>query len=252
MAAGYAAAGADVVLTNTFGGSAAALRRYGLADRVVELNGAGARLSLEGAPASIVAASIGPSGELLEPLGDCDEQTLEGIFAEQIRAVATAGVRVICIETMVSVEEAACAVRAARVVEAESGEPLEVMATMTFGPTPQGFRTAMGVDPSRAVEVLGAAGADVLGANCGNGIADMVPLIGEFRRLTDRPLLVHANAGLPEIVEGKTVYRETPEVMARRVPDLVAAGASIVGGCCGTTPEHIVAMRREVDRIRGL
>jgi len=252
VAAGYAAAGADMVLTNTFGGSAAVLRRYGQADRVAGLNAAGARLSLEGASSSIVAASIGPSGEYLKPLGDYDEQSLRELFAEQIRAVTSAGVRVICIETMVSVEEAACAVAAARAVEAETGEALEVMATMTFGPTPQGFRTVMGVDPARAVDVLGAAGADVLGANCGNGIAGMVPLIGEFRSLTDKPLLVHANAGLPEIVGGETVYRETPELMARRVPDLVAAGASIVGGCCGTTPEHIAAMRREVDGILGL
>ncbi|MBN1835975.1 MAG: homocysteine S-methyltransferase family protein [Spirochaetales bacterium] len=252
VAAAYAAAGADMVLTNTFGGSAAMLRRHGLAERVAELNGAGARLSLEGAPGCIVAASIGPSGEFLKPLGDYDEEQLEGVFAEQVRAVVDAGVRVLCIETMVSVEEAACAVRAGRYVEGETGQSLEVMATMTFGPTVHGFRTVMGVDPARAVEVLTAAGADVLGANCGNGIAGMIPLIAEFRKLTDRPLLVHANAGLPEIVDGRTVYRETPEVMAARVRELVSAGASIVGGCCGTTPAHIALMRREVDAVRGL
>ena len=251
VAAAYAAAGADVVLTNTFGGSAPTLGRYGLAERVQELNAAGARLSLDGAPGSIVAASIGPSGEFLQPLGEHDEQSLQALFAEQIRAVVGAGIRVICVETMVSAEEAACAVRAARAVEAETGERVEVMATMTFGSTPNGFRTVMGVDPARAVEALEAAGADVLGANCGNGIEGMIPLIREFRALTDKPLLVHANAGLPEIVEGKTMYRETPEIMARRIPDLLSAGAAIVGGCCGTTPEHITAMRRVVDSILG-
>jgi 5-methyltetrahydrofolate--homocysteine methyltransferase len=249
VAASYANAGADIVLTNTFGGSAAVLARHGLADRVGELNAAGARLSLESASGCVVAASIGPSGVFLEPLGHYSEDALQELFAEQIRAVTAAGVRVLCIETMVSVEEAACAVRAARLVESETGTRLEVMATMTFDTTPGGFHTVMGVDPARAVEVLGTAGADVLGANCGNGIAGMVPLIREFRNLTDGPLLVQANAGLPEIEDGKAVYRESPEIMAARVPELVSAGATIVGGCCGTTPEHIAAIRRAVDRL---
>jgi 5-methyltetrahydrofolate--homocysteine methyltransferase len=249
VAAAYANAGADIVLTNTFGGSATVLARHGLADRASELNAAGARLSLEGAPGSIVAASVGPSGVFLEPLGDYSEDALQELFADQVRAVTAVGVRVLCIETMVSVEEAACAVRAARLVEREAGIPLEVMATMNFDTTHRGFRTVMGVDPARAVEVLGAAGADVLGANCGNGIAGMIPLIREFRKLTDRPLLVHANAGLPEFVDGKTVYRESPDHMAARVPELVSAGATIIGGCCGTTPEHIAAIRRAVDRL---
>ena len=251
VAAAYAGAGADVVLTNTFGANGITLGRHGLAARVRELNAAGARISLEGAPGAIVAASIGPTGEFLHPLGDHSEQALEDVFAEQIRGIAEAGVRVLCIETMVSVEEAACAVRAARAVEAEAGAAFEVMATMTFGATSGGFRTVMGVDPARAVEVLSAAGADVLGANCGNGVAGMVPLIGEFRKLTSKPLLVHANAGLPELVDGRTVYRETPEAMAARVPDLVAAGVSILGGCCGTTPAHIAAVRAAVDRLVG-
>jgi 5-methyltetrahydrofolate--homocysteine methyltransferase len=150
---------------------------------------------------------------------------------------------------MVSVEEAASAVRAARRVEAETGRTLEVIATMTFDAGGRGFHTVMGVDPRRAVEELGEAGADILGANCGNGIAGMIPLIEEFRGLTDRPLLVHANAGLPEMVEGKPVYREGPEEMAARVPELVAAGAVIIGGCCGTTPSHIAAIRSAVDRL---
>jgi 5-methyltetrahydrofolate--homocysteine methyltransferase len=107
----------------------------------------------------------------------------------------------------------------------------------------------MGVDPARAIEVLGQAGADVLGANCGNGIAGMIPLIREFRKLTDRPLLVQANAGIPRIEHGQTVYRESPDAMAARVPELVAAGATIVGGCCGTTPAHIAAIRKIVDRL---
>jgi 5-methyltetrahydrofolate--homocysteine methyltransferase len=252
VAAAYAAAGSDMVLTNTFGGSTTVLGHCGLAERAAELNAAGARLSLEGAPGCVVAASIGPSGELLQPLGDWGQEALQEVFARQIEAVVEAGVRAVCVETMVSVEEAACAVRAAREVEARRGQPLEVIATMTFTPTPQGPRTVMGVTPERAVEVLSAAGADILGANCGNGIEGMVPVAASLHGLTDKPILVHANAGLPEVVQGRTVYRQSPEMMARWVPELVAAGATIVGGCCGTTPEHIAAFRQAVDRLARL
>jgi len=246
IAAAYARAGSDMVLTNTFGGSRLSLKNYGLQDRVGELNQAGARLSLEGAPSAVVAASIGPTGELLSPLGSVTEQELEEVFAEQIGAILKAGVRVLCVETMSAVEEAACAVRAAKALDGE----VEVIATMTFSPSAKGFRTMMGVDPARAAEVLARCGADVLGANCGNGMAQMVPIVREFRRWTEKPLLVHANAGLPELEEGRPVYKETPAWMARFVPELIEAGARIIGGCCGTTAEHITAIREAVDKLR--
>ena len=249
IAAAYSEAGADLVLTNTFGGSTLALKRHGLADRTEELNAAGARLSLEGAPGKLVAASVGPTGEFLPPMGEITEAEMRAAFAAQIRAVLKAGVRILCIETMSAVQEAVCAVLAAREVSAELSVPVEVMATMTFTQTPKGYRTFMGVDCRIAVEKLTEAGADVLGSNCGNGIEQMVPIALEFRRYSDKPILIQANAGLPQIEKGVTVFRQSPEHMARWVPGLVEAGASIVGGCCGTTPEHIRQIRSQIDRL---
>jgi len=249
VAAAYCEAGADIVLTNTFGGSSLALRRHGLADRTEELNEAGARLSLEGAVGKLVAASVGPTGEFLPPMGEVTEAEMKAAFAAQIRAVLSAGVRILCIETMTSVQEAVCAVQAAREVSAELSVSVDVMATMTFTETPNGYRTFMGVDCRTAVEKLTEAGADVLGSNCGNGIEQMVPIALEFSANTDKPILIQANAGLPKIEKGVTVFRQSPEHMARWIPQLVEAGASIVGGCCGTTPEHIRRIRSQVDRL---
>jgi 5-methyltetrahydrofolate--homocysteine methyltransferase len=249
VAAAYSEAGSDLVLTNTFGGSALALKRHGLADRTEELNTAGARLSLEGAQGKLVAASVGPTGEFLPPMGAVTEEEMKAAFAAQIRAVIKAGVRILCIETMTSLEEAVCAVQAAREAAAEMSAELDVMATMTFTETPKGYRTFMGVDCPSAVEKLTQAGAEVLGSNCGNGIEQMVPIARQFREHTDKPLLIQSNAGLPQIENGVTVFRQSPEHMARWIPQLIEAGASIVGGCCGTTPDHIREIRAQIDRL---
>jgi 5-methyltetrahydrofolate--homocysteine methyltransferase len=265
----YLAAGSDLILTNTFGGSPLMLRRHGLEERTEELNEAGARLSLEAAAAAggqalvaaggreadmprqpgtaLVAASVGPTGELPAPLGTSTEAELEEAFRRQVRALLRAGVRIFCVETMIDLTEACCAVRAAKSAARELGVAVEVMATLTYGPTPSGYRTAMGVDVPQTVEALTRAGADVLGSNCGNGIEQMLPIAAAFRALTGLPLLVQANAGLPVLEGGRTVFRQGPEDMARHVPALVRAGASILGGCCGTGPAHIAALRRAVD-----
>lgn len=253
VAAGYLNAGSDLILTNTFGGSPLMLRRHGLEERTAELNAAGARLSLEaaaGTPA-LVAASIGPTGELPAPLGTVGEAELEEAFRGQIRAVLEAGVRILCVETMIDLTEAACAVRAARRAAAELGVAVEVMATLTYGPTPGGYRTMMGAGVPETVVALTQAGADVLGSNCGNGIEQMLPITAGFRALTSLPLLVQANAGLPVLEGGKTVFRQSPADMARHVPGLVRAGVSIIGGCCGTGPAHVAALRRAVDEVLG-
>jgi 5-methyltetrahydrofolate--homocysteine methyltransferase len=150
---------------------------------------------------------------------------------------------------MTAIEEACAAVRAARTVGRELGLELEVMATLTYERTPAGFRTVMGVDIPRAVRELEETGAEVLGSNCGNGIEQMVPITAEYRRHTARPLLIQANAGLPRLEGGRTVFPQSPEDMARRVPELIEAGANIIGGCCGTGPEHIRAIREAVDAI---
>jgi 5-methyltetrahydrofolate--homocysteine methyltransferase len=252
VAAAYVQAGSDLILTNTFQGSPLALERHGLAGRTEELNAAGARLSLEAASGSgvLVAASIGPTGMLLAPLGTVSPEELEDGFRAQIRAVVGAGVRLLCIETMTAIEEACSAVRAGRAVGRELGAQLEVMATLSYEGTPAGFRTVMGVDIPAAVRALEQAGADVLGSNCGNGIEQMVPITAEYRRHTGKPLLIQANAGLPQLSGGRTVFRQSPVDMARWVPELIAAGANIIGGCCGTGPEHIRAIREAVDRAK--
>ncbi len=246
VAAAYAAAGSDLVLTNTFGGSRTKLDKRGLGSRVAELNAAGARLSLEGAPDAIIAGSVGPTGEFIEPLGALSEANLEAVFAEQIAAMLGAGLHVICVETMTALEEAACAIRAAKRLD----RAIEVIATMTFDKTPSGYRTMMGIGPEQAASALVEAGADVVGSNCGNGVRNMVDIAREFRRFTDRPILIHANAGMPELVDGQTVFRETPQDMADQVTALLEAGADIIGGCCGTTPDHIAAVRAAVDAHR--
>ncbi|MFW5859875.1 MAG: homocysteine S-methyltransferase family protein [Planctomycetota bacterium] len=245
VAADYAAAGADLVLTNSFGGSRPKLTKMGLAEQVVAFNAAAAANSLARADAAIVGASIGPTGEFMEPLGTISANEMEAIFAEQIGALVGAGVRVVCVETMSALEEACCAVRAARAIDAD----IDVSASMTFEHSPTGYHTMMGVTPEQAVIALREAGADVVGSNCGNGIDAMIPIAQQMRAVTDAPLLFNANAGMPEIVEGKTVFRMGPEAMAARVESLVAAGATIVGGCCGTTPAHIAAIRAAVDAL---
>ena len=128
-------------------------------------------------------------------------------------------------------------------------QPWDVICTMTFDETPKGFRTMMGVSPERAAKELAGAGADVVGSNCGNGSPAMVAIAREFRRHTDHPILIQANAGLPEVVNGETIYSEGPADMAAQVKPLVEAGACIIGGCCGTTPEHIAAIREVVDAL---
>jgi len=252
VAAAYTAAGSDLILTNTFGGSPLALARHGLEERTEELNTAGVRLSLEAVrgTGTLVAASIGPTGELPAPLGTMSEEELERCFRRQILSVARAGVRLLCIETMIHLPEAACAVRAARQAEQELGTGLEVMATLSYQAGPQGFRTVMGNGIAETVEALERAGADALGSNCGNGIEQMVPITAEFRRRTDRPLLIQPNAGLPRLEGGRTVFRQNAEELARHVPALLAAGATIIGGCCGTGPEPIAAIRKAVDRAK--
>ena len=245
VAAAYAKAGADVILSDTFGGSSIKLHKAGCGCRVREFNTAGARNSLAGAPNAVIAASVGPTGEFLEPVGELTAAQLEAVFREQIQALYDAGVRCVDIETMSALDEALCAARAAKAVS----QDLDVIVSMTFERTPKGFRTMTGVTPAKAARELTASGVvDVVGTNCGNGIEQMVGITAEYRANTHLPILVKANAGLPEVVDGKTVFRMTPEQMAAKVPELVKAGANIIGGCCGTTPAHIAAIARALGR----
>ena len=242
----YLEAGADIIETNTFGGSRAKLAAYHEGDRVVELNTAAARLATsvrdEVAPGKLVAGDMGPSGRMLTPMGDASPAELRDVFAEQAEALAVGGVDLIGMTTFFDLEEARAAVQGAR---ATAGA-LPIIISMAFKPSPRGYRTMMGVTPARAAEALLAAGATVVGANCEITAEEMVDLVAEFRAATDAPLVIQPNAGQPRLEAGHTVYGETPERFASFMPAIVAGGANIVGGCCGTTPAHIAALVAEV------
>lgn len=232
----YAAAGSQIVLTNTFRANRVSLASYGLADQVVEINRRGVEISRAGAGTQArVFASIGPSGKMLIA-GEVTEQELAAAFREQAETLAGAGADGIVIETMAELEEAELALAAARATG------LPVVACVVFDSGPHHDCTMMGATPEQAAQRLAAAGADVVGANCGQGIAGYVEICRRLRAVTDRPLWIKANAGTPEVVHGQVVYQTSPEEFAAHGPALLAAGAQFIGGCCGTTPEHIAAL----------
>lgn len=240
----YVEAGADMIQSDSFGGSRFKLAHYGLAERAAEINEAAARISRQAAGDGVwVIASVGPSGVMLIEGRVSEEELYEG-FVEQVTALARGGADAICVETMSAMDEAALAIRAAR-----EHTDCEVIATFTLEKTKQGdFRSMMGLDPESAVRGALEAGAHIVGANCGNGIRGMIDIAGRMRVVAgDTPILVHANAGLPKTVEGRTVFPESPEEMAAQAPALWEAGVNILGGCCGTTPEHIRALRSTVE-----
>ena len=238
MAAAYFGAGSDMVLTNSFGANRFMLKKYGHEGKVAEFNRLAAQYARSQAgPGQFVVGSVGPTGEFLEPLGPVSREEMLDAFTEQVVALEEGGADAVVIETMSAVEEAALAVEAAK-----SHTKLAVMATMVFDRGPRGFFTMMGVTPERAVKEMAAAGADVTGANCGNGIDVMVELAREMREATDGPLLIHSNAGIPAYQGGLIVYPESPEYMAERFKALADLGINILGGCCGTGPDHVRAL----------
>jgi 5-methyltetrahydrofolate--homocysteine methyltransferase len=247
VALSYVEAGADIILSNTFGGSSLKLAKVHLEDKLIEINRQGATISKKAAgDRALVFASIGPSGEFMAPVGAVSEEDMMKGFAEQAKALAEGGADGIVVETMMDLAEAKTALLAAR-----QSTSLPVAVTMTFNKGPKGFATMMGIRPEQAVAELEKAGADIVGANCGAGIDQMIDLMKLMRSATALPLWCKPNAGLPELIDGKTVYRETPEMMASKLRALVQAGANIVGGCCGTTPTHIRAFVRERDGLTG-
>ncbi len=241
----YLRAGCNLILTNTFGGNGFKLKKFSLEDRSDELNLTGARIAREAieqvplsntyAQSLFVLGDVGPTGEFMEPVGSVKAGDFYQAFKEQTLALVEGGANAIIVETMSSLEECQTAVRAAK-----ENTNLLVIASMSFDPGKKGFRTMMGVDIPTMVKGLSESGADVIGTNCGGiGLEEMAEIIKEMRTLTDKPLIAQPNAGKPALVDGKTVYNESPEVMATQVEELIKAGANIIGGCCGTTPEHM-------------
>lgn len=242
----YFEAGADIVQTNTFGASPLKLSDSGIEDNTGEIN----RLAVSFVKQTVkgkayVSGSVGPTGRILEPYGDTEEEVIYFGFKKQIQALIDGGVDIITVETMTDLREATLAIQAAKSIS-----PLiPVTATMTFDETPQGFFTIMGISTENATKGLESAGADIIGSNCGNGIEIMVKIARELKVLTSLPLIIQSNAGQPEVRDGEQVYLESPDFFAKKTRDLVDAGVSIVGGCCGTTPEHIHAIRNVVNSL---
>jgi len=245
VARAYVEAGSDVILTNTFGANRIRLAEQNAADRAAEINARGVEISRAAAAGRAkVFASIGPSGKLLMS-GDVAADDLRAAYLEQAKALAGAGADALVVETMSDLEEALLAVSAAR----ETGLP--VVACMVFDVGREKDRTMMGNTPEQVANALTDAGADVIGANCGQGIAGFVPICKRLHAATDRPIWAKANAGLPEMVNGKTVYKTTPEDFVSFLPELLKAGASFVGGCCGTSPAFVAALARQLQSPAG-
>ncbi len=243
----YVDAGAEIVETNTFGGSPLKLALSKVEGTVDEVNRTAVKAARAGAAdRAYVAASCGPCGRLLEPYGDTAPTAVYDSFLEQMTALHDAGVDCVFVETMTDLTEATLAIRVAKDVAPD----VPVAAMMTFDRTPRGFFTIMGVSVADAAGGLADAGADAVGSNCGNGIEHMIDIAREFRQHTELPLIIQPNAGLPQTTDHGIVYDETPAFMADKARALLDLGVAVIGGCCGTTPDHIRAIRTMVDELR--
>jgi 5-methyltetrahydrofolate--homocysteine methyltransferase len=245
---GYAEAGSDCILTNTFGGSRIMLNRHGNADMVVEINRAGVAIAREafGGRPGYVIGDIGPFGGLMEPYGDFTEEQVRAAFEEQAKALVDAGANAILIETQTSLEELTVGIEAARQAGAAC-----IIGSMAYDVTLDGstFRTMMGIDPERAAHCMQKHGADIVALNCGTGM-DMErarQAVVRYKRVSDLPVMAQPNAGQPKLVEMKVIYDETPQQMVLGVAPMLEAGVNILGACCGSSPDHIRAFRSAMD-----
>jgi 5-methyltetrahydrofolate--homocysteine methyltransferase len=246
----YVEAGSDCLLTNTFGGSRIMLARHGHGADAAEVNRAAVQIARQafGDRPGYVVGDVGPFGGLMEPYGEIPATTVRAAFDEQIQALVDAGVDAIIVETQTALEELGLAVAAARAAGAAC-----IIGSLAYDMTLDGetFRTMMGVDPERAAEFLQDNGADVVALNCGTGM-DMErarQAVIRYKQVTSLPVMAQPNAGQPKLVDMKVVYDETPEEMVVGVAPLLAAGADIVGACCGSTPAHIRVFRAALDQF---
>jgi 5-methyltetrahydrofolate--homocysteine methyltransferase len=241
----YFDAGSDAVLTNTFGANRYALARHGYADKVSEINRAGAQVARKAAgDRRYVLGDVGPTGDFLEPLGTLRADQVREAFVEQVRGLREGGVDGFIIETMTALDELSLAIEAAR----SAGGGLPVFASMSFDKGSAGFRTMMGVDVPTAVSKMISLGVDAVGFNCGTASLDEYVELSEAyvaaARSSGRKVQVFAepNAGKPELVDGRAVYRVSPTEFEAACGRILKAGIHILGGCCGTGPEHIQAV----------
>ena len=239
----YVDAGSQIILTNTFGGSRLALKKFELGEKTVEINMTGVEISKKaGGDRAYVFASIGPTGMMLVTR-ETTEEELQKVFEEQADAQARAGADGIIVETMIDVVEAKIAATAAK----QTGLP--VIVSMVYDSGENKDRTMMGDSPEQVLEELMSIGIDGIGANCGQGIEAFLSICSRLRQATDLPIWMKPNAGLPEIVDDKTVFRTTAREFVQYIPELIQAGAGFIGGCCGTDQEFVKAIRETVDNL---
>jgi len=246
----YVEAGADCLITNTFGGSRLMLKRHGHADDLRALNQAGARIAREafGGREGFVLGDLGPLGAILEPYGDLSHADAQAAYEEQARALVEAGVDAVIIETQTALEELGVAIDAAKA----AGAPC-IIASLAYDLSQDKsfYVTMMGVTPERAAEFAEERGANIIALNCGTGM-DMngaAMVAKQYRASCNLPVMVQPNAGLPVLENMKAVYKQLPPDMAKNVPDAISAGANIIGSCCGSTPEHTRAIRQVVEEF---
>jgi methionine synthase I (cobalamin-dependent) len=237
---GYVEAGSEIILTNSFGGNEYRLAKCGLGGQVYEVNRRAAEIAKE-AGAPFVAGSMGPTGELFAPLGTLTPEEAQEAFAEQAQGLADGGVDLLVIETMSDLQEVQAAVQGAR-----QSTDLPLVCTMTFQ---QKLHTVMGVGPAQAAETLSGWGPLAIGANCGTGPDEVEQVLERMKEAVPQAVLVaKPNAGVPRLIQGRTEYDATPELMAKHTARFAQQGVTIIGACCGSTPEHIAAMARALGK----
>ncbi|MFA6541093.1 MAG: homocysteine S-methyltransferase family protein [Bacteroidota bacterium] len=246
----YVAAGADCLITNTFGGNRIMLQRHGHADKLREINQAGVRIAREafGAKEGYVLGDMGPLGAILEPYGDLSQETASAVYKEQASALVDAGADAVIIETQTSLDEIGLAVDAAKSAGAQSiiaSLAYDLSADKTF------YVTMMGVMPEQAAAFLKEKGVHIIALNCGTGM-DMegaAKVVSIYKKTSPLPVMIQPNAGLPVLEKGKAVYKQLPNDMACGVPNALEAGADIIGSCCGSTPDHTRAIFEVVSKF---